>query len=385
MPELQVKKVVAVCFLESAKLSLEHVGEHRLELSRQEASGADVLPRLYGDVRRLRDYMQRSVSGYQDLVVLDLSDGDAGLLVACCRRSVEAIDTRLVDGAVPPDEREWLVKKRQVLADWAVEISAKPLVELPLPRLSAVVGDAVRALNTRLQNKVYGDISKREKFGAPQADQSAGLSSFSQSITASAEPLPEEPRDDSRDDDALPPAPAPLPGLLPPPADGASTASRGKNAAMPPLFDRNKVRDPRLRSLVSVDMNAFARCQQEADYRLSTVMLASILESAVLDHAIPRRAELGLSGTPDTWNAKDVLLRAMGDAAQPKDLALSFHLFASRNLLRPALQMMTPAVVTAASFERLHDFAIRAVHALGFGAPSKTLPPGAISTSELPS
>ncbi|MGK0155545.1 MAG: hypothetical protein ACI9SE_002509 [Neolewinella sp.] len=113
-------------------------------------------------------------------------------------------------------------------------------------------------------------------------------------------------------------------------------------------------------------------------------MLASIVESAVLDHAIPRRAELSLSGTPDTWNVKDVLLRAMGDVAQPRDRALSFHLFASRSLLRPALQMMTPAVVTAASFERLHDFASRAVHALGFGAPSKTLPPGAISASDLP-
>jgi hypothetical protein len=74
----------------------------------------------------------------------------------------------------------------------------------------------------------------------------------------------------------------------------------------------------------------------------------------------------------------------MGDAAHPKDRALSFHLFASRNLLRPALQMMTPSVVTAASLERLHDFASRAVHAMGFGAPSKALPPGAISIDDMP-
>ena len=130
MPELQVKKVVAVCFLESAKLSLEHLGEHRLELSQKGLTGPEELPRIYGGVRRLRDYMQRSVSGYQDLVQLDLSEQDASLLVGCCRRSVEAIESRLVDGDGPSDESQWLGKKRQVLADWAVEMAAKPLLEL---------------------------------------------------------------------------------------------------------------------------------------------------------------------------------------------------------------------------------------------------------------
>src|SRR5690606_1232 len=130
MSELQVKKVVAVCFLESAKLSLEHLGAHRLKLSQGGVAGSDALPRMYGDVRRLRDYLQRSVSGYQDVVTLELSEGDAALLVACCRRSVEAIEYRLAEGAVPPDERQWLIKKRCVLADWAFEIAAKPLIEL---------------------------------------------------------------------------------------------------------------------------------------------------------------------------------------------------------------------------------------------------------------
>ncbi|MFT4514457.1 MAG: hypothetical protein ACI91B_003167, partial [Planctomycetota bacterium] len=314
-----------------------------------------------------------SVSGYQDLVVLDLSDEDTSLLVACCCRSVEAIDGRLVDGVVPPGERQWLVKKRQLLSDWAVEMAAKPLTVLPLPRLSPATSEAVRALNTRIQDKVYGDVSKRQKFGAPQTGESAGHSSLAQGIATFGETLART----SLNDTALP-MPGPVSHQNPPPATVAM------NTAMPPLLDRNKVRDPRLRSLISVDMNAFDRCQQDADYRLSTVLLASILESALLDHAIPRRAELGLSGTPDMWNVQDVLLRAMGDAAQPKDRALSFHLFASRNLLRPALQMMVPAVVTAASFEGLHAFASRAVYALGFGAPSQTLPPGAICVDDQP-
>ncbi len=376
MPELQVKKVVAVCFLESAKLSLEHLGEHRLEFSQKGLTGPEELPRIYGGVRRLRDYMQRSVSGYQDLVQLDLSDQDASLLVGCCRRSVEVIESRLVDGAGPSDECQWLGKKRQVLADWAVEMAAKPLIELPLPRLSPVMGESVRALTTRIHAKISGDVSNRQKICAPQAGSSVGQTAGQGSITQGLSVFGELLACDLPNAKSVP---SPLSGRVPVPA-----AAAAMNSVMPPLLDRHRVRDPRLRSLLSFDMNAFERCQQEGDHRMAAVLLASIVESAVLDHAIPRRAELGLSGTPDTWKVPDVLLRAMGDAAQPKDRALSFHLFASRNLLRPALQMVTPSVVTAASLERLHDFASRAVHAMGFGAPSKALPPGAISIDDMP-
>lgn len=107
------------------------------------------------------------------------------------------------------------------------------------------------------------------------------------------------------------------------------------------------------------------------------------MESATLDHAIPRRAEFGLAGTPDTWKLHEVVLQAMGDSAEPKDRSLAFHLFASRNLLHPAMQIVTPAVITATSFERLHDFVARALHQLGFGAPVKTLPPGFMTNEDM--
>jgi len=375
MPELQVKKVVAVCFLESAKLSLEHLGAHRLSRSQSGVAGPGALPRMYGDVRRLRDYLQRSVSGYQDVVALDLSEGDAALLVACCRRSVEAIEHRLVDGAVPPDERRWLARKLEVLSDWAVEMAAKPLMELPLSHLGTSTGEAVRTLTFRLTDKVFGDVAKRQKFCAPQS----GPSSKAQGTTTFGESLAGDQAVGDPYQEAAEEVPAQL--SLSPSLPSAPPPARD---VLPPLLDRRKLHDPRLRSLIRVDMNALNRCQRDGDHRLATVLLASVMESVVIDHAVPRRSEFGLSGTPDTWNVQDVLLRAMGDCAQPKDRALSFHLFASRNLLRPALQMVTPAVVTAASFELLHDFVSRALHALGFGAPIRTLPPGAMSTEDLP-
>jgi hypothetical protein len=373
MPEFQVKKVVAVCFLESAKLALEHLGAHRLQLSQDGHPGPDQLPRMYGDVRRLRDYLQRSVSGYQDVVKLDLSDDDAGLLVACCRRSVEFIEHRLA-GVVPADERNWLAKKSQVLADWAHEIAAKPLIELPLARLNPVTGEATRALTSRIQHKIFGEVSGRQQFRSPQhsmTSRSQGIASFGDALVG-AQPVGDPYGDLGRQ----PVADAPV-------TDSADPVPP-EPAGLPPLLDRNRIQDPRLRAQIGIDMRSLERCYKEGDHRLSTVMLGSVMESALLDHAIPRRAELGLTGTPDTWNVQELLLRAMGDAAQPKDRSLAFHLFASRNLLRPALQMVTPAVVTAASFERLHEFVGRALHELGFAAPAKMLPPGSVSARDLP-
>ena len=77
MPQVQVKKVVAVCFLEAVKMTLDHLGAHRLELSQQGVQGSPELPRTYGEVRRLRDYLQRCVSAFQELVDLDLPAPDA--------------------------------------------------------------------------------------------------------------------------------------------------------------------------------------------------------------------------------------------------------------------------------------------------------------------
>ncbi|MEZ6037618.1 MAG: hypothetical protein R3F29_09065 [Planctomycetota bacterium] len=347
MPAIQVKKVVAVCFLEAAKLTLEHLAAHRLELSQRGSGAQSDLTRIYSDIRRLRDYLQRCASGFQDIIELDLSEADAGQLVACCRRGVDGIEARLNDGAATADERQWLVRKRRVLADWAVELAQKPLVELPLKRISSQNSEELRSLTTRLQEKAYGAVAQRQKIVAPRGNGSAsgigtGLVSFGEQLLA-ADPDGDRRLASVLDDEAEQP---------PPPA---------------PLLDRTKLREPRLAALVDMDQKALERALAAGDHRIATVMLGSIMEAALLDHAIPRRAELGLPGAPDAWNLPETLLKAMGEQAGPKDRALAFHLFGARSLLVPARQMVTPTVVTATSFERLHDFAERALHALGYG------------------
>lgn len=365
MPLVQVKKVVAVCFLEAAKLTLDQLGGFRLELSQQGVAGSADLPRIYGDLRRLRDFLQRCVSAYQDAVDLDLTPSDTGLLVACCRRSVEWIEQRLIDQALLADERQWLQKKRQVVADWAVELAAKPLVDLPLKRLSPTTSEGVRALTVRLQTKVFGDVRDRLKINPPTT--TASMMQGIEAPMGADEQLAAQLASNSMSFGALPVA---IAAEFVPPTEASV------------LLEHSRIRDPRLRSLAGIELNSYQRALDIGDLRLATVLLTAVLECALLDHAIPRRVELGLQGTPETWNLQELLLRAMGEQAQPKDASMAYHLFSARNMLRPALQLVTPVIVTLASFERLREFVQRALHSLGFGQPRATLPPGSLKASD---
>ncbi len=355
---LQVKKVVAVCFLEATKMMLEHLGEHRLALSNQSMERSAEVTRFYGEARRLRDYLQRCVSAFPDLVDLDFSDADKALLIACCRRSVEAIDLRTgPDQATAHDERQWLQKKRMVLTDWAVAIAEKPpLLELPLPRLSPIPTEGTKALTSRLQQKLFrgGHQHTLVVEGSPALSQTQGVPGPVNG------PLLVEDYEPALSLDAA--------EKVAVAARSVAKASVEREAAVSPLLESQKLRDPRLRTLVVMDLRSYERSVAAQDYRLAAVLLASILEAAVLDHAIPRRAELGLTSTPDTWNPQDVLVRVLGEAFPPKDKSLAYHLFSARNLLRPSLQIVTPTVVTHASLERLHDFVQRALHAMGFAS-----------------
>ncbi|MBX3464690.1 MAG: hypothetical protein KF830_16090 [Planctomycetes bacterium] len=342
----KVDKVALVCLLEATKLTLEHLAAHRLESPPQHGAGQGPdLTRLYGDMRRLRDYLQRCASARQEAVELDLSPADRALLVACCRRGIDAIELRLTERIVSADEKQWLEQKGRVLADQAVDLAAKPLLELPLPRLGTAPSQAGRALLARLQTRVFGEVEQRAKVAAPTGSPPPAL------VTAG------------------------VPGLLDDLA--AAPDEPPAAAAEPPLVESHRFQDPRLRALVAMDLAALQRARAAGDHRLTTVLLASVLEAAVLDHAIPKRGDLGLVGRPDSWEMPELLERLMGDAFTAKDRAPVYQLFSSRNLLRPALQLVTPMVVTPASVQRSWDFAQRALHSMGFaGAAEVALPVG---------
>jgi hypothetical protein len=373
MVQVRVKKVVVVCFLEAAKWALEQIGARRLEHSHQETRTSSECSRIYGDVRRLRDYLTRCVSGYQDEVDVDLGPSDTGLLVGCCRGAVDMIEQRLGERALANDEKQWLQKKLGILAEWALELGEKPLIELPIARPPAAPGEVTRNLTVKLQEKLFGDVTSRKKILAPGArippptmnSMVTGVRSFAEECRAQV-PNDTDPGD-AAEQPTLPSAASFSLGLVAPERLYADVDTRNP---VPQLFDYHRLRDPRLRALVGIDSQAYERCVHAEDYRLATILMASILEAAVLDHVVPRRAEFNLTGAPDSWNPSEVLMTALGERATPKDRSLSFHLFAARNLLRPAVQMTSPTVVTSSSFERLREFVQRALHGLGFGVPT---------------
>jgi hypothetical protein len=358
MPRFQVKKAVAVSLLEAVKSALEQLGARRLALAERGAPAPPDLSRSYGDVRRMRDYLQRCAGGYGDAAELDLAASDAAVIVACCRHAVAVLDERANETTTAPMDRQTLQKKQALLAHWAVEMAAKPLIELPLPRNSQMGSEAMRELMGRLQAKLF-ERTRIEAPAAPTRGVIAGVRSLGEQVQSAPRPSEASP----------PSAPPALPAVeaepvAAPPAPPAASAP----GEAEPLFDLRRIREPRLRSLAHIDMRGYARALAANDHRLATVLMASVLESTLLDHVLARRADFGLTGTPDAWNMSDVLLMALGDQAEAKDRSLAFHLFSARNLLRPAVQIVAPVVVTVASFETLREFVLRAVHALGYGA-----------------
>jgi len=357
MPTLRTKKVVAVCFLEAVVLTLDNLREHRLKLTQDGAAGPGDLLRIYGEMRRLRDYLQRCINSDHAAVAIELEANDTSLLVAACMRAVEALHMRLQDDDVGEPERQWSKKKLQVLSDWCVELATKPLLELPVPRLTPVVEGAVRALSVRLSNKLNGSRgAPQTTILAPGAARAGGgptgvAAEFGHGgqllsgelATMNAKPTLERaaPVTPSEDDQA-----------------GALVA--------PTLLDRQKIQDPRLRSILSMDLASFERAEREGDFRVAIMMLAAITESALIDHVQPRRADYGVSGQPDTWRMQEILMQVLDEGAQPRDRAMASQLFVSRNLLRPAAQVISPIIVTSATLERLREFVRRVLYTMGY-------------------
>jgi hypothetical protein len=371
MVRYQAKKFVVVCFLEAAKTVIDHLGQYRMHLAQEGQEGPKDLVATYSDIRRLRDYLQRCLGAFTETVEFNIGPSDQALLVACTQRAVEVLDLHLdPTRSLRDEEREWLLEKRRVLSDWTVALAQKPMVELPLPRLNAVHTAGINVLNARitlkLRQRPAAEVNAPASASGPMApldpmqalEAAAGNSSRDAMVPLAVLPLA-EPIDPSANE-AEPPGGEP-PGL---PATASAPAWPGHPSSS--LVDTRHVHDPRLRALMALDLRAFERAIGAHDYRLAAVHLSSIMEGAVTDHAIPRRAELGLVGAPDSWNPQEILMNVMGDLVALKDRGVVYQVFAARNLIRPAAQLVAPAAVTSRSLDMLIEFARRALRHMGF-------------------
>lgn len=352
----RVDKVVVVALVDATKITMEHVGAQRMELADRGIEDTRRLMGLYGDLRRLKDYLQRCVGAFRDRVDLDISAEDLPLLAACTRRCAELADGRLTS-CVDTRERALLQSRRDMLIDWSVEFTEEPVRELPLPKTTAATSAAMRGMRTRMSQK----FAQRRATGShdPYRDSLQSVPSDlagpmpmgdAPAIGAGA---PIEATGHAMAEKAAPPAPA-------------ATVEVLASPTTVPLLEVVRIRDPQLRAIMALDLRALERAMDSSDYRLAAVHLTSVLEGALTDHAIFRMHDLGLSGTPDGWNPQDVLLRVFSENCEVKDRAAAHQLFQCCYLIHPAQQLRTPIVVTALAFRKHYEFVGLALRRMGY-------------------
>jgi hypothetical protein len=328
-----VDRLAAVLILESTKIALDHLATHRMTVQEAAQDSRAYLTRLYGDMRRLRDHLNRCIAGAPERVELDLEVGDVALLVAALRRHHQVIDHRLVGAAeLSVEEKSLLHKKRQTLGDLAVALAVKPVIELPLPTIGLVGTGAVRALTNRIDTKLYEQRLVRP-FGE------SANSEFPPRAGISA-----------------------LPGIGP-----AATMPVDDDAATG-LFDTATMRDPRLRAAATIDLVGLERALRQDDHRVALLLLGSVLEAVVLDAVMPRREELGLPMSPDGWDPWALLTRLLGTDLREIDKPTLTLLSRAHQLFRPGCQLVAPTVVVPGLVDRALEFAQRTLRQLGFAA-----------------
>ena len=102
--------------------------------------------------------------------------------------------------------------------------------------------------------------------------------------------------------------------------------------------------------------------------RLASVLISAVFETLVLDAAMKRRGDLGLQGTPDTWNLQSIVPTLMGGRVAGPDRNTLYHIFSCRNLVRPSVQLNNPIVSTKEAVEKMLRFVQKFVVEAGLGS-----------------
>lgn len=394
MVKRQIEKVVAVHFLEATKEVLEHLSRWTVDpSSRVEAPKG--LGQLYGSARRLRDYLQRCVSAYPQIVEIDLSEDDENLLVSCGIHTLGRLDTVDPSKPIRPEERGLNDEKKRLLIEWCQALATRPPQRIPVPNKIETTTPTVRGVIAMI-NKRFGSPNARPMeilkatFGPNQVASDRGerkplhstgvVADFGSGIAQPMQqphvaPTPQSPplAADRWAQEAL--ARESLSELAEEVAKSGPPVARPRPSA--DLIDSQRLRDPRLRSMALLDLRAFDRAHELHDHRLALVHLGSIFEGAVIDYALSRRKELELTGSVETWSLELVLRKALADRFAATDKGRLVHLVAARTLIRPALQLQTPIGVTATWLAELQTFARRIFAELGLiGSGGVDMTPG---------
>ena len=386
MAQRQMDKVVATQLLEAIKSVLEHVSQWMIELTETGQDAPSGLSQLYGKVRRLRDYVHRGVAAYGKSVALDLCEEDQNLLVSCIVHHIGDIDQQLERGA--SGDVAWMEEKRRNLSQFAVALATRPVSRIPNRATVQFTTASVRSVTAAIAQRTVrlpgqppashaGPARQRWQQSdpaplhpgeapAPSSYAPPLQPSYPQAFGYGAPPAERPPQPVPPDYGyvAAGPFEDSSPGLFLDPDDGLSPSP--DPGAFESLLDPQKVSDPRLRTMVAMDVRAFARTMASEDYRLAMVHLGSVFEAVIVDYVTPRHRDLNIRGTPETWRIEKILSVVLGDRLTSMDRPYLLQLVAARHLVRPAIQLLSPMVVTREILLKAFEFFRRVLIELGY-------------------
>jgi len=383
-----MEKVAAAHLLEALRVVLDHLRDFTLSQQNEPGTGGRNAASTYAHARRLRTYLQRSLSAATERIEVDFNEDDRNLLAAVAIFELANLDRKLNGPRGQADEVAWLEERRRVLSHWAVTFATRKVDHIPAADDGALLTASAQAALREIQRRI---VAEGQRSGLHRV--TPGIAGMGAVPGGTFQPGgAEQTRRPVARSFGIPPpqahavaAPAgPEPGGRPvragggvphvPPEPQAADEGDADVQGNSLDLDPRRLHDPRVRAVLQLDLRAFERAVRANDHRLCVVHLGSILEACCLDWALARRRELGLPGAPESWNLEVLLHHVFGSEVSSMDRALLFHLTAARNLLRPAIQVSNPMVITAATQAELTQFVLRVLAAMGYVGAGEPLP-----------
>ena len=361
-----IDKVLTMQLLEAVKNALGDLNGWLMETGTDSPSAHGV-SRVYAKVRRLRDYLQRSVATYNREIEIDLDEDDNNLLVSCAVHHIGVLESQMESGQASRGDLSWFREKCTNLAKWSTAHATRPVERIPVKNTLELETAGVRGLIAAIKNNTAATPDALAPApGMPFEPNPMRDSSGLHPVAPAHLQPPLEPTPGFGFGNESSPAVShsdPIPAPATPSHSGsrepaglhpvvAESAGGGLSSVGGVFLDVGQIVDPRLRSLATMDLSAFERTQANGEHRLAMVHLASVFEAIVVDYALPRLVELGIKGPPETWRIEEIVRRALAERITATDRAQVLQMVAARHLVRPAVQLHAPVVVTAATLGR---------------------------------
>lgn len=354
----EIDKVLATQLLEATKNVLQDLNRWLMDEASPDASESSrEMSQTYGKVRRLRDYLQRSIATYSRSIRIELTEDDTNLLVGCIVHHVGVMELQMESGRVARGDLTWYREKTANLSAWATENATRPVERVPVRDAIQLETASVRGLMATIKSRTSGSPGSPdtppENWGAIEHHM-IGNQPFKPNDAGAAATQP-------------PPETQPAPSTAAPALHPTVASEAVEEVGVGGLFlDPKQIADPRLRTLIAMDLQAFQRTKANSLHRLAMVHLASVFEGVVVDYGLAHAKELSLTGMPESWRIEEVVRRAMTDDLTAADRGQLLQMVAARHLVRPAVQLSSPVVVTGPVLERAIAFTNRVLVGLGY-------------------